>query len=134
MMDASPTPCVRRPLVVCVDDEEYVLHALRRLFRDAPVEVLTTRSPEEAALLTERNGARFVIADHRMPGTTGIQLLRRIAAQSPRTIRVLLTAHADADVFEACIGSGVHHFFTKPWDGRQLRNFVLKLIHEQFPL
>ncbi len=66
---------MRRVLVV--DDEENIRLVLRTLLRKHGYEVEVAPSAEEALALLERFGPDFVIADVRMPGMSGIELLRR---------------------------------------------------------
>jgi signal transduction histidine kinase len=60
-----------------------------------------------------------------MPGITGVELLSRLAAQSPRTVRVVLTAYSDLEpMFEAINRGDVYRFLIKPFDAAEIQEVV----------
>ncbi len=67
----------------------------------------------------------MIIADHRMPKMTGVEVLTAVRALSPRTVRILLTGYADLDAVEGSINeSEVFRFLTKPCPPQQLRDTI----------
>ncbi len=104
----------QRPRVLAVDDEpenlEFVGRCLRREF-----EVLRAESGAAALALLERERVDMVIADQRMPGMTGIQLLERVAGMQPAAGRIVLSGFTEAqDLLDAINGGVVHRYLTKP--------------------
>jgi DNA-binding NtrC family response regulator len=66
-----------------------------------------------------------IVADHRMPKMTGVEVLTQVRAMSPRTVRILLTGYADLDAVEGSINdSEVFRFLTKPCAPKQLRETI----------
>src|SRR5262249_54575347 len=66
-----------------------------------------------------------IVADHRMPKMTGVEVLSKVRALSPRTVRILLTGYADLDAVEGSINdSEVFRFLTKPCAPQQLRETI----------
>jgi serine/threonine-protein kinase len=66
-----------------------------------------------------------IVADHRMPKMTGVEVLSKVRAISPRTVRILLTGYADLDAVEGSINdSEVFRFLTKPCAPQQLRETI----------
>lgn len=101
--------------ILLVDDEPNVLDGYRRtLGREFALE--TAVGGQEALALVAQNGAyAVVVSDMRMPGMDGIQLLSRIKAMSPDTIRVMLTGHADMQTAVTAINEGsIFRFLNKP--------------------
>ena len=112
------------PCVLFVDDEERILRSLRVLFRGR-CEVLTTNSGREAIEWTRTRTVHVVVSDQRMPETSGIDVLRAIAAQSPATMRILLTGYADLDAVTASVNDGeIYRFIEKPWKPEYLVDTV----------
>jgi DNA-binding NtrC family response regulator len=110
--------------VLIVDDEPNTLTLIRQLFRrEFPVH--TASSGQEAVAILERERIGVVIADQRMPGMSGTELLRHVMAHHPDVARILLTAYADVDTLMNAINAGhVYRYVTKPWDNRELAMIV----------
>ena len=110
----------REPALLLVDDEEHVLTLIRQLFR-GELPVLTARSGEEALALVAAHRIGVVVADQRMTGMSGTDLLARIADAQPHAVRILLTAYTDTtNLLEAINAGRVYHFVAKPWDNQEL--------------
>jgi len=122
MTTAAVTP---RPVLLTVDDDPAVGRALARDLRrrygaghrivraeDGPsaleaLQELTLRGEQIALLL----------ADHRMPGMTGIDFLESAMDLAPDAKRVLLTAYADTDAAIRAINDvDLDRYLLKPWD------------------
>jgi response regulator RpfG family c-di-GMP phosphodiesterase len=101
--------------ILLVDDDNSVLDGYRRsLSREFPME--TALGGDEALKLVAANGPyAVVVSDMRMPGMDGIQLLSKIKALSPDTIRVMLTGNADMETAINAINEGsIFRFLNKP--------------------
>ncbi len=119
-----------RPRVLFVDDEEYVLAALRRLFRGEPWDQRFIPSAPAALALAEAEGPPdVVVADQRMPGTTGVELLREIRSRYPRCVRIVLSGYTDVQTILDAVNEGaIYKFLTKPWDDAVLREVVREAV------
>jgi thioredoxin reductase (NADPH) len=115
----------RRPAILAVDDEPTVLAAVARdLCRGFGERYRILRAgsgPEALELLTEmrRRGENLalVIADQRMPGMEGTDLLVKARQIYPDAKRVLLTAYADTQAAIAAINEvSLDYYLLKPWD------------------
>ncbi len=121
MVTMPMAQCTKQSLLL-VDDEEYILGALRRVFRNQPYGVRVAHCANEALFKLERQPADVVISDQRMPGLTGIEFLVQVREKYPDTVRIILTGYADIDVAMAAINEGgVYRFLTKPWRNEHLR-------------
>jgi YesN/AraC family two-component response regulator len=100
--------------ILLVDDEPNVLDGYRRtLGREFTLE--TAVGGQEALALMEKAPYAVVVSDMRMPGMDGVQLLSRVKTQSPDTIRVMLTGHADMETAINAINEGsIFRFLNKP--------------------
>jgi sigma-B regulation protein RsbU (phosphoserine phosphatase) len=103
--------------ILVVDDEIANLQKLQRTFVDR-YPVLAAGSGREALELIRMNdGIAVIIADQRMPGMTGIDLLRQTLRILPNAIRIILTGYTDVDVLMEAINScKVFRYIVKPWD------------------
>lgn len=115
--------------VLFVDDEENILSSLHRLFRREGYRLLQASSGNEALQLLEAEQVDMVVSDQKMPGMTGVEVLRRVKELRPDTRRMLLTGYSDVDAVIASINEGqVHRFMMKPWDDAQLKATVQDLL------
>jgi len=117
------------PVVVCVDDEPAVLASLRRLFRNEPVELLTTEKPDEAMAWVLQRKARVLITDQRMPGMSGLALLELVQACSPGTARVMLSGQSDlTSVLKRTSIQAIERMVRKPWEPEALKGLVRDML------
>ena len=101
--------------ILLVDDDKGILDGYRRsLSREFPME--TALGGQQALQMVAESGPyAVVVSDMRMPGMDGIQLLSKIKALSPDTIRVMLTGNADTDTAVNAINEGsLFRFLNKP--------------------
>ena len=101
--------------ILLADDDSNILDGYRRsLGREFVID--TALGGEEALKLAAEHGPyAAVVADMRMPGMDGLQLLSRIKALVPDTIRVMLTGHTDMETAINAINEGsIFRFLSKP--------------------
>ena len=125
--------------ILCVDDEEGILTALRQQLgaRFGPeCEIEVAQSAGDALELMdelERDGERLAVAivDQIMPGMKGVELLEEIHRRSPSTTKILLTGQAGLDAVVAAINrANLNHYIPKPWDEPDLRLAVEGLLRQ----
>ncbi|MFX3657949.1 MAG: response regulator [bacterium] len=113
-----------RANVLFVDDEPRVLSSMRALFR-RDYNVHLANSGQEALALLDRTDVDVIVSDQRMPGMTGVDVLKACKDRAPRAMRILLTGYADRDAIEASINEGeVFRYLTKPCARDTLRDTV----------
>jgi len=107
--------------ILIVDDEPANLRALERLFRQQ-YEVVTANSGTEALELLSQHDVALLITDQRMPGMTGIELLKKTMSLRPQMVRIILTGYTDVEALVEAINCGeVYRYITKPWSNEDLR-------------
>lgn len=128
-----------RETILCVDDEEGVLLALRQQLSARfghECDIATASSGADALELLdelERDGERIavVIADQIMPGMKGVDLLEVVDRRSPTTTKILLTGQAGLDAVVSAINrANLNHYLSKPWDEASLRLAVENLLRQ----
>jgi DNA-binding NtrC family response regulator len=113
-----------KPRLLFVDDEQRVLNSMRIMFR-RQFDLYLASHGAEALNIVKDNDIDVIVADHRMPQMTGVEVLTKVRSMSPRTVRILLTGYADLDAVEGSINEGeVFRFLTKPCAPDQLRETV----------
>jgi PAS domain S-box-containing protein len=113
------------PRILIVDDEEAILETLTFTFMDH-YDVLTTSDPQAALSILEANQpVAVIITDQRMPGMTGVELLKRVYERFPETVRIILTGFADSEATIKAINDGhIYGYVNKPWEPDELKAMV----------
>lgn len=116
------------PTVLFVDDDSTVLAALRATFKGTPLNVVLESDPRQARNRLPELRPEVIVADHRMPHMTGVELLEESRSLVSDAFRVLLTGYADVETAMAAVNQGgIHRLLTKPWEVAELRETVLSL-------
>ncbi len=112
--------------VMLVDDEDYILNALKRtinMYTDWELE--TYQDPQEALRRARTTVFDAVVTDYMMPEVNGLELLQELREIQPDTIRILLTGVIDIETVMAAINkAGAFRFIPKPWDDDQLLDSI----------
>jgi len=108
--------------ILFVDDESLVLEGLQRMLRSmrAEWEMAFVGSGSKALELMAQAPFDVVISDMRMPGMNGAELLAEVLKRFPKTVRLILSGHADRDLVFKCVGS-THQYLSKPCQPEELK-------------
>lgn len=117
--------------ILYVDDEVKALKYFEAIFETiAPIYI--ANSPEEGyAMYCEHHSKlALVVSDKKMPGESGLELLKRMREVDPKPLRFLVTAFSDLDAAVAALNDGLlYAYLTKPWDPDDLENRLCKALH-----
>ncbi|HWZ90257.1 MAG TPA: response regulator [Polyangiaceae bacterium] len=102
--------------VLVVDDDEVFRTRLGRAFSDRGFEVRTADSAEAALALARQDSPEFAVVDLRMPGASGIDVVRELYAIDPATVVVMLTGYGSIATAVEAIRAGAVHYLSKPVD------------------
>jgi DNA-binding NtrC family response regulator len=103
--------------ILIVDDEADMLDLLRRsLEPDLNCRVTTAASGEQALKLLSDGFFDLVMADIKMPGMDGLELLEIVKRNNPQQTVVMMTAFGEIDTAVNAMRSGAYDFITKPFE------------------
>lgn len=121
--------------ILFVDDEAMVLQGIQRSFRAMRDEwdMDFAEGGEPAKILIERQHYDVVLTDMMMPGMDGAQLLAFVKQRSPRTIRLVLSGHAEQQLAMKCVGLA-HQYLAKPCDAAALKKIVGRVLDPAFAI
>jgi two-component system, LuxR family, response regulator FixJ len=115
-------------VVFIVDDDPSLRRSLRNLLTSVGFRVQTFESAE--AFLESGSGehAGCLVLDLRMPGMSGLDLLRHLKTSGSRIPVIVLTAHGDDDARRQSLGAGAVAFFDKPFQSDALIGAVRSVL------
>ncbi|ODT66891.1 MAG: C4-dicarboxylate ABC transporter [Pelagibacterium sp. SCN 63-23] len=108
------------PCVLIVDDEDMVRTALEQWLRLSGFDPVTAANATEAMVLIDDRHPHVVLTDVRMPGLSGLDLLRSIQERSLPTEVILITGHGDVPMAVEAMRAGAFDFLQKPYVPDQL--------------
>lgn len=120
------------PTVFLIDDQEAVRHALGELLRVFGYDVRTFETADNFLATHDPQQRGCVVADVRMPGMDGIELVRELGRRKVALPVVLISGHADVPMAVAGIKAGAVDFIEKPVDDAQLLAAINRCLAHSF--
>lgn len=114
---------LQEPTILYVDDQPSHLALFKRAF-ERDYLVLTARNGEEGIEIIKENELFLIIADHNMPGMTGIDFLQRARPYAPKAANAILSAYLNDEIKEAAKRAKISEQLTKPWKLDRMRRFI----------
>lgn len=106
--------------ILIVDDEPDMLRLLSMIIKEkTPYEVTTTNNPLEALELAKK-GFDLLIADLKMPGLNGIELLESVKRFDADIPTIIITAYGTVEAAVETMQKGAFDFITKPFRKEQI--------------
>ena len=105
---------MRAARVLVVDDEESLRRVLQVQLENRGYETSLAKNGHEALTILNESPHDLVLTDLRMPGMSGLELLKRIREQHQGTEVILLTAFGTIENAVEAMQSGAYHYVTKP--------------------
>jgi CheY-like chemotaxis protein len=124
------TPSQDRRILI-VDDEELIITAMRRYFRNLGLEVDAAHELEEAQALLAHYEYDLVIADLRLTGIGGVEGLQIVAdvhQRCRRTRMILLTAYGTPEIEQEARLRGADAFLHKPKTMHEIAAVAVRLL------
>jgi DNA-binding NtrC family response regulator len=102
--------------VLFVDDEEQILKSLKRGLVNEPYKTLFANSGKEALEILEKEEVHVLVTDMRMPGISGLELLKIVREKYPDIVRMVLSGYTQVTTLLTAINQGeIFKYITKPW-------------------
>ncbi len=117
--------------VLIVDDEPNITEILEMVLRDEGMEVLKTGSGRDALAILREHEVDVVISDIRMPGFSGVELLREAKQIALETVFIMITAFATTETAIEALQHGAYDYITKPFRMEELRSIVRRALEKK---
>jgi DNA-binding NtrC family response regulator len=114
----------RKISILIVDDEESVRDSLFNWFIEDGFSVECAENATKALILLESGNFDIILADIKMPGMDGMEMLRRIKVLKPESLVIIMTAFATVDTAVKALKDGAYDYVTKPFDPDDLTHLI----------
>jgi len=114
--------------ILVVDDEQGLCAGLQEALTREGYTVDGRTQPQEAARLVEERAYHLIISDIKMPGLSGLDLLRHARERNPDTLFILMTAYGSVENAVEAMKQGAYDYLPKPIDMKRLRVLVQKAL------
>jgi CheY-like chemotaxis protein len=109
--------------ILIVDDDETILHMLKRYFIREGFQVFVAKNGAEAMERLKVENAPIVLTDLKMPSSSGIELIQFIRQNTKDTAIVVMTAYP-----EEWSGNEVQAYFVKPFDIEEMFSAIQRIL------
>ncbi len=119
--------------VLLVDDEKIIIDSISKLidWEEYNLKLIgTAQNGLEAYELINVHHPHIVITDIKMPGMSGLDLVKKVRGELPDTIFVILSGYDEFDFASKAIEYGVKHYLLKPCDEDEIVPVLIKIIKE----
>ena len=109
-----------RPSILVVDDESAILDTVRILLKNSGFEVTVAQGGRAGLDALDKAQPHIVLSDIRMPGVTGIDILKAAREKDPDVPVILMTAQAELRTAIEALNQGAFHYIQKPFGNDDL--------------
>lgn len=114
MTTAAPTD--HKPSILIVDDDEVYRNRLARAFVDRGYDVRTASDFDTAVATATAESPEFAVVDLKMPGKSGLELIKALVEIDPSTKAIVLTGYGSIATAIDAVRLGATYYLSKPAD------------------
>jgi len=112
--------------ILVVDDEKDSRSGIAHFLKKSSYDVVTAEDGREAWESFKANQHDLVLTDMRMPGISGIDLLKRVKTIAPRTKVIIITAYGEVESYLEAMNQGAYEYLNKPIKIKELIKLINK--------
>lgn len=117
--------------IVVVDDEKISLELLEHVLSNPNYQVFPFGDPKKALAYCQANEFDLIVADQKMPGLPGLQLIKEIRQKKTDFHAIILSAYTDSEFLMDAVNSGVlYQYLVKPTDAEVLNETIDKALRD----
>lgn len=131
VIDAAERETKPSPIrILVVDDDRTLREGCAVTLRSTGRDVTTAADGESALRLMRRNRFHILLLDLRLPGMSGLDVLRTVVAEHRGTIAIVMSGRADLETNLEALRAGAWDYVPKPFTAVQLQLLVDRAVHE----
>ena len=117
--------------ICIVDDEPAILNTLSSILEDEGYQVLVAKSGVEGLKVVRSDSPDLVILDIWMPEMDGLETLKRLRAQFPGILVVMMSGHGSIETAVKATKLGAYDYLEKPLDLEKVTILVRNALHQR---
>jgi len=117
--------------ILVIDDEEKMCKVMKAGLESKNLQVNTAHDGESALQLFAQHHHDVVVTDLKMPGMTGLAVLKEVKSKSPETEVILMTAYASAQTAVEAMKEGAYDYIIKPFEMTELRFKIQHILEKK---
>ena len=117
--------------ILVADDEQSMREFLDIMLKKEGYKVSLASNGEEVVKLVDNDLFDLVLLDIRMPKLDGISALKKIKANAPETIVIMITAYASADTAIKAMKEGAYDYITKPFKVEEIKLIIKNALEKK---
>lgn len=111
-------------MIFIIDDDVSIRRAYKNLFNSAGLDCKSFETADEFLVRTKVTADNIIILDIKMPGISGIDLLKELEARSIKAKIIIVSAFVDSNIQQLARDYGVVAVLRKPVDGEALIDLI----------
>ena len=113
--------------LLIVDDDKSIRYSLKRMM-EKDFSILTAQNGEEALSRFTENPPDLVIMDIKMPGRSGIEVLKEMKSIDPKSLVIIMTAYGTTETAIEAMKYGAFDYILKPFPIPKMKGLIEKAI------
>jgi diguanylate cyclase (GGDEF)-like protein len=122
---------MKKANILVIDDEENIRELLRELLEDENFSVSTASSGEEGIEIAKERAFDVVITDLKMPGMSGIEVIRKFKEKNSNTTVIVITGYPTIESAVEAMKEGAYDYILKPFNLDHIKLVVRKAMERQ---
>lgn len=114
--------------ILVVDDEESICFAFSQCIHHLGHTPYCASNAIDALTMVQKINPAIVFLDHRLPGESGISLLKKLQNMDKSIAVVIMTAFGNIDTAIAAVKKGAYEYLTKPVDLKQIEDIIHQIL------
>jgi nitrogen regulation protein NR(I) len=113
--------------ILIVDDDKSIRYSLKRMLEEK-YSILTAQNGEEALIRVKESSPDLILMDIKMPGRSGIEVLKEIKLIDPKSLVIIMTAYGTTETAIEAMKYGAFDYILKPFPIPQMKGLVEKAL------
>lgn len=116
--------------ILVVDDQEGVRQLIYEILDREGFHVMTAANGYEALELLETVSPVLLLVDMKMPGISGLDLLREVRNRGYSCLPIMMTAYGELEIIKEAAELGASHYINKPFDIDEFKQLIMKVLED----